>query len=268
MREQLLQVRGATRAGSRAQRDRTARGGPRRLVVRPGVRAAVASRARVRERRARSAAGRRGRLRPPYLPSVAFRHDPRRGGSRHRGRTMGVGRLKGTDMKVAVTGGSGFIGTHVVDHLVAQGHQVIVLDRAAPTHRADVEFRELDILDIDGLVAGTRGCDVVFHLAAVSNVNIAFDHPVATIEVNVTGTTNVWEAARRNEVGRAVLASTVWVYAAAPEVPGATDDAVDETAWISLADAGHLYTASKIAAELVVHSYWELYAQPFTILRY
>ena len=99
---------------------------------------------------------------------------------------MGVGRLKGTDMKVAVTGGSGFIGTHVVDHLVTQGHQVIVLDRAAPTHRADVEFRELDILDLDGLVAGTRGCDVVFHLAAVSNVNIAFDHPVATIEVNVT----------------------------------------------------------------------------------
>ena len=171
-------------------------------------------------------------------------------------------------MKVAVTGGSGFIGTHVVDHLVAQGHQVIVLDRAAPTHRADVEFRELDILDIDGLVAGTRGCDVVLHLAAVSNVNIAFDHPVATIEVNVTGTTNVWEAARRNEVGRAVLASTVWVYAAAPEAPGTTDDAVDETASISLADAGHLYTASKIAAELVVHSYWELYAQPFTILRY
>ena len=81
----------------------------------------------------------------------------------------------------------------------------------------------MDILDLDSLVTGTKGCDVVFHLAAVANVNDAFDDPVGAIEVNVTGTTNVWEAARRNEVGRAIFASTVWVYA------GAVGDAVTRT---------------------------------------
>jgi UDP-glucose 4-epimerase len=99
-------------------------------------------------------------------------------------------------------------------------------------------------------------------LAAVSNVNDAFDDPVRAVEVNVTGTTNVWEAARRNEVGRAILASTVWVYA------GAVGDAVDEDSPFFLATAGHVYTSTKVASEMIVHNYFDLYGQPFTILRY
>ena len=73
----------------------------------------------------------------------------------------------------------------------------------------------------------------------------------------------MWEAARRNHLQRAVLASTVWVYAGADE-----DRPLDEEAPFHLPGAGHIYTSSKIAAEMVVHNYAELYGVPFTILRY
>jgi UDP-glucose 4-epimerase len=104
---------------------------------------------------------------------------------------------------------------------------------------------------------------VVFHLAAVSNVNDVFDRPIEAMRINVLGTANVWEAARRNAISRAVLASTVWVYAGA-----SGDDPVDEEAPFHLPSAGHIYTSSKISSELIAHNYLELYGLPFTILRY
>jgi UDP-glucose 4-epimerase len=165
-------------------------------------------------------------------------------------------------MRAAVTGGSGFIGSHVVDSLADAGHDVVVLD-VRGAHRGDVDSVPVDIRDLDSLVTATTGCDAVFHLAAVSNVNEAFDDPVGAVDLNVLGTANVWEAARRNEVGRAVLASTVWVYAGA-----VGDGEVDEESPINLATTGHIYTSSKIACEMIVHNYFDLYGQPFTILRY
>ena len=165
-------------------------------------------------------------------------------------------------MKIAVTGGSGFIGSHVVDRLHDAGHQVTVVD-TRPPHRRDVGYRDADILDLAGLVRATSGCDAVFHLAAVSNVNDALADPVGTFELNVTGTGRVCEAARRNRVGRVVLASTVWVYASAPG-----DGPLTEDSPLSPQGTGHVYTASKIAAELVVTSFGELYGVPYTILRY
>ena len=165
-------------------------------------------------------------------------------------------------LHIAITGGSGFIGSNVVDALVAAGHRVTVLD-VRPPHRGDVAYIPLDITDVDALTVAFDGVDVVFHLAAVSNINDAFEHPLETVAVNVSGTTNVWEAARRCGVRRAVLASTVWVYAGAIG-PGP----FDEDTPFHLPGAGHIYTSSKIAAEMVVHNYHELYGQPFTILRY
>src|SRR5437016_1604920 len=165
-------------------------------------------------------------------------------------------------MKVAVTGGSGFIGSHVVDRLMAAGHRVVVID-TRPPHRLDVPFRDVDVTDLPGLQKATVGCDAVFHLAAVSNVNDAMADPVKTFEVNVTGTARVWEAARRNGVGRAFLASTVWVYAAADGQAVMTEDTP-----LGAMGTEHVYTASKVAAELVVTSFAELYGQPYTILRY
>jgi UDP-glucose 4-epimerase len=163
---------------------------------------------------------------------------------------------------IAVTGGSGFIGSNLVDALVAGGHTVTVVD-VRPAHRADVGFQRLDIGDVDALTEAFTGVDTVFHLAAVSNINDAFQRPLATIAINVAGTANVWEAARRAGVKRAVLASTVWVYAAA-EGRGP----FDEDQPFNVDNTGHIYTSSKIAAEMIVRNYFAMYGQAYTILRY
>jgi UDP-glucose 4-epimerase len=166
-------------------------------------------------------------------------------------------------MKMAVTGGSGFIGSHVVDKLIEVGHSVVVLDQRVKPHRADAAFEDVDMLDLASVIAATKGCDCVFHLAAVSNVNHAFKYPVYTIELNIGGTANVLEAARINGVKRVLFASTVWVYTGTRD-PGP----LTEEAPFYLPDAGHIYTASKIASEMIIHNYWQLYKQKFTILRY
>ena len=114
---------------------------------------------------------------------------------------------------VAVTGGSGFIGTHVVDALLDAGCTVRVLD-PKPPHRADAEWVPVDVLDTDGLTTALTGSEVIFHLAAIADVNDVIADPTLAIQVNTLGTARVLEAARRAEAGRVVLASTVWVYAA------------------------------------------------------
>jgi len=115
-------------------------------------------------------------------------------------------------MKIAVTGGSGFIASHVVDHLIAAGHEVVCIDHRVRPHREDVQFEDIDVLNLSAVIQATRGCEYIFHLAAVSNVNYAHKYPVYTVDLNVNGTTNVLEAARLNNIKRVLFASTVWVY--------------------------------------------------------
>jgi UDP-glucose 4-epimerase len=165
--------------------------------------------------------------------------------------------------KVVVTGGSGFIGSHVVDALVEAGHQVTVVDHRVRPHRPDVAFEDIDLMDVSSVLAATRGAEHIFHLAAVSNVNYAFKYPVYTTALNVVGTANVLEAARLNGAKRFYLASTVWVYNGAPN-----DHAADEKTPFYLDGAGHIYTSTKMASEMVVHNYGQLYGVPFTVLRY
>ena len=165
--------------------------------------------------------------------------------------------------RVVVTGGSGFIGSHVVDVLVEAGHEVTIVDHRVPPHRADVGFEEVDLLDLSSVVAVTRGVDHVFHLGAVANVNYAHKYPVYSTALNVMGTVNVLEAARINGVGRVHLASSVWVYNGAP-----AGVVADESVPFYLNGAGHLYTSTKIAAEMLCHNYHSLYGVPFTVLRY
>lgn len=165
--------------------------------------------------------------------------------------------------KTVVTGGSGFIGSHVVDALVEAGHEVTVIDHRVKPHRDDVRFEDVDLMDFSSVLTATRGAEHVFHLAAVSNVNVAHKYPVYATGLNVMGTAHALEAARLNGVQRFYLASTVWVYNGAPN-----GIAVDETVPFYLNGAGHIYTSSKIAAEMICHNYQQLYGLPVTILRY
>ncbi len=165
-------------------------------------------------------------------------------------------------MLSAVTGGAGFIGSHVVDQLVGAGHEVVVIDHGRCPHRNDVRYVNADICDFESVRAATEGCDYIFHLAAVSNVGAALNDPVECVRVNVLGTASMLEAARRNHVRRFILASTVWVYS------GSRNGFVREDSPLWILDAGHVYTSSKISAEMLCHDYLRLYRQPFTILRY
>jgi UDP-glucose 4-epimerase len=165
--------------------------------------------------------------------------------------------------RILVTGGSGFIGSHVVDKLVAAGHDVTVTDHRVAPHRQDVAFEDVDLLDLSSVLVATRHRDHVFHLGAVSNADYAHRYPVYATALNIMGTTNVLEAARINAVRRVHLASTVWVYNGAPDgVPA------DEAVPFHLNGAGHIYTSTKMAAEMLCHNYGSLYDVPFTVLRY
>jgi len=166
-------------------------------------------------------------------------------------------------MRIAVTGGCGFIGSHVVDHLIRDGHDVTVLDVGRRWVNPSAEYRHADIFDATALDATVAGADAVYHLAGAADVNDVAADPVRAVRLNVEGTTRVLDAARSAGVGRFVLASTVWVYGAAVGRGELTEEAP-----IDLRSPGHVYVATKLAAELLVHSYREMYGQHFTILRY
>jgi UDP-glucose 4-epimerase len=165
-------------------------------------------------------------------------------------------------MKVGVTGGCGFIGSHVVDKLKDAHVDVRVLDSIDRPHRDDVECVAVDVMDQEALDRATRGLDVVFHLAAVADVNNVVADPAGSVALNVLGTARVLESARRNSLRRVVLASTVWVYGAARE------QRVDEHSCFEPELTGHVYTTTKIAAEMLCHDYKTLFDVPFTVLRY
>lgn len=166
-----------------------------------------------------------------------------------------------TPASVAITGGSGFIGSHVVDALLAAGHRVRVLD-PRPPHRPDADWQPADIMDVRALIDAVRGADFVYHLAAMADVNDVFADPAGAVGLNIAGTANVLEAARRAEAGRVVLASTVWVYSAS------LPQQVDERTAFSPETDRHLYATTKIAAEMLCRDYANLYKRPYTVLRY
>jgi UDP-glucose 4-epimerase len=164
-------------------------------------------------------------------------------------------------MRVAITGGSGFIGSHVVDALLAAGHRVRVLDNRPPI-QTEAEWYPVDVMDRPALVEAVRGSGAVFHLAAMADVNDIFASPVESVALNTVGTANVLEAARLADAGRVILASTVWVYAAT------TKQIVDEDTPFEPATNRHIYVSTKIAAELLCRDYATLYGRPYTVLRY
>jgi UDP-glucose 4-epimerase len=166
-------------------------------------------------------------------------------------------------MRVAVTGGCGFIGSHVVDQLAAAGHDVVVIDVAQQWRNPAAEYRAADLFDTGELAAALEGAQAIFHLAGAADVNDVAADPVAAVRLNVEGTARILDSARSGGVDRVLLASTVWVYGATVGLGERT-----EAAPVDLASTGHVYVATKLAAEMLAHSYWQMYGQQFTILRY
>jgi len=165
-------------------------------------------------------------------------------------------------VKVLVTGGAGFIGSHVVDKLIARGIRPRVLDMVpSPYHSVEeIDTRIGDLTEPQAILDAAEGCDAILHLAAVADVNEVALDPAFSEEVNARGTLNVLEAARTLGVGRVVYASTIWVY------NGCAEEEVDETSQLGL--ASHVYTATKVAGEMYCTSYAELYGLEYTILRF
>ncbi len=162
--------------------------------------------------------------------------------------------------RVLVTGGAGFIGSHVVDKLIAAGHEPRILDVRPSPHHPDVDTVIGDMCVLEDMLRAADGCDAIAHLAAAADVGEVQQDPLGSEHLNARGTAAVLEAARRLEVGRVVYASTIWVYS---DVEASHVD--EDTA---LAPPAHLYTATKLAGELYCRSYRELYRVESTVLRF
>ncbi|HVW71612.1 MAG TPA: NAD-dependent epimerase/dehydratase family protein [Candidatus Paceibacterota bacterium] len=150
-------------------------------------------------------------------------------------------------MKYLVTGGKGFIGSHVVDALVARGDDVIVIDNglSGDNENPNAQYVNADIRKFDTIEPHFAGQDGVFHLAAIARTPWCVDDPVLAYETNVMGSVNVLEAARKHGIKRAVLSSSNIVYAA--ETP---------------------YKQSKLAMEAIANVYNVLYGLSNVCLRY
>ena len=166
-------------------------------------------------------------------------------------------------MRALVTGGAGFIGSHLVDALVARGDEVVVLDNLA-TGRLEnvsdrVRFIEADVADEAAVALAVEGCEVVFHQAALGSVARSVERPLDSDSANVHGTLAVLQAAHRSGVGRVVLASSSSVYGGAERVP------TPESAPLVPRSP---YAVSKLAGEHYARVFWQLHGLETVSLRY
>lgn len=172
-------------------------------------------------------------------------------------------------MKGFVTGAAGFIGSHLVDRLLAEGYQVVgydnlstgrigFLDRALQSDR--FQFVQGDTLDRPGLNQAMQGSDVVFHLAANADVRFGADHPAKDLEQNTIATFNVLEAMRMNAVKKIIFSSTGSVYGEAQIFPTPEDAPFPVQT--------SLYGASKLACEGLIEAYCETFGFEGFIFRF
>lgn len=165
-------------------------------------------------------------------------------------------------MKAVVTGGAGFIGSHLAEALRRKGEVHVIDDLSlgkASNVPVGVEFHQGTILDRDLVDRVIRGADVIFHQAALPSVPRSIADPIATNQANVDGTLNILDAARRLDVKKVVLASSSSVYGDTPTLPKHEGMPPDPRS---------PYAVSKLSGEAYARAFYRVYGLPTTSLRY
>jgi NAD dependent epimerase/dehydratase len=172
--------------------------------------------------------------------------------------------------KALVTGAAGFIGSHLVEQLIREGYDVRAfvhynsagnwynLEKMPKEILDTVEVVSGDVADAFAMDKAVAGCDLVFHLAALIGIPYSYVAPAAYVSTNITGTLNVLEACRRQNVGKMLHTSTSETYGTAQYVP------IDEKHPLV---GQSPYSASKIAADKLVESFWLSFKLPACIVR-
>ncbi len=150
-------------------------------------------------------------------------------------------------MRCLITGASGFLGSHIADALTNAGHEVVGYDIVESPYLKPTQTMVIgNVLDRKLMLQTCKRIDVVFHLAALADIDITWDNPYETMKVNVLGTVNVLEACRLNGVKRIIFASTLYVDSR----------------------TGSLYRVSKHACELAIKAYKDYCGLEYIILRF
>ena len=172
--------------------------------------------------------------------------------------------------KVLVTGADGFIGSHLVEALLDEGCQVKAfvyynsfnswgwLDTLSPAQKKKIEIFAGDIRDPNGVETAVKGCDVIFHLAALIGIPFSYHSPDSYVDTNIRGTLNVLQAARKLSVKKVLATSTSEVYGTARYVP------INEAHPFQ---GQSPYSATKIGADRLVESFWRSFELPAVIVR-
>lgn len=168
--------------------------------------------------------------------------------------------------RALVTGGAGFIGSHIVDALLKKGCRVSVIDDLSTGHLANlghvkdrIAFYQGDIQDQELLKTSAKGCDVIFHQAAVVSVSKTIETPVASALINDIGTLCVLETARKRGIKKVILASSCAVYGDDPTLPKNEDMPLKPQS---------PYAVQKLTGELYARLYNQLYGMDTVCLRY
>ena len=176
--------------------------------------------------------------------------------------------LKGK--KILVTGADGFIGSHLTEALIKQGHDVRAfvlynsfgswgwLDHAETNVRDSLDIFMGDVRDPNGVRTSMKNCDVVLHLAALIGIPYSYHSPDTYIDTNIKGTLNILQAARDLEIDKVVHTSTSEVYGTARFVPITEDHPLQGQS---------PYSASKIGADQIAMSFYYSFATPVTVIR-
>ena len=166
-------------------------------------------------------------------------------------------------MKILVTGGCGFIGSHLVDTLINSNYEVINVDDCSATNEQfyfneNAKNYKFNINDTDQLLKVSKDCKFVFHLAAESRLQLATQNPKKAIDTNINGTLSVLECCKQNNMGL-IFSSTSSVYGLTDNLP-ITEKHVENCL--------NPYASTKYAAELLIRNFYELHNVKSAILRY